>query len=210
MQKSNINPWLQLWTQPRATFRNILETDRKWMVVWLALIRGITGVCAVLAMIWLQPWTTPRDVPHTFIMAAMLIIVGAISGIVNLYFSGWLFKLTGGWIGGKGKFIDLKCAIGWSNYPLIIYDLIVIIGAFVTYDTWSPNSSIFLWVKGAFTLISLAILIWSLIITLKLIGEAHQFSAWKGLVTVLLGAVLIFVVVVAIALFVPLLAPIFQ
>src|ERR1700722_12611370 len=120
MESKNINPWVQIWTHPRNTLRTILSTDPQKVIVWLAIIGGILSGLSFAALGW---HFTKNALYQTFLILTMM-IVGGLFGIALLYFFGWLYTLTGSWIGGKGGFTDLKCAVGWSNYPFIISNLL--------------------------------------------------------------------------------------
>jgi len=197
METKNINPWLRLWTQPRVTLRTILDSDPKKLIFWLAVIGGIVSTVAFAAYNWYPPETVYQSI---FLIIA-LIIAGGIFGLVHLYFSGWLLMLTGSWVAGKGNFTDIKCAVGWSNYPFIIANIFSLINLFLTQS---------IWLKLFFASISVVLFVWGFVIFMKLIGEAHRFSFWKAVLSVLIGFVLIFVALMLIALLIPLLSPLFQ
>jgi Yip1 domain len=197
MEKENINPWLGLWVQPRKTLRAILTTDPKKWIVWLAIIGGILSALSLAAFSWYPPKAVFL---HPFLIL-ILAIVGAIVGIVHLYFSSWLLTMTGSWLGGKGNFTEVKCAVGWSYYPFIIADILAIVSIYSTHNPWLKL------VAGTLNVIAG---VWGFVIFVKLVGEAHQFSAWKGLLSFLIALVLVFVAFMIVALLVPLLAPIFQ
>jgi hypothetical protein len=195
MENGNINPWLHLWTRPRTTMRFIINRNPRKIILWLAIIGGIIST---FAFVDLHALIRTKFVALLFIVLAVL---GAVMGIIHLYFSGWLLKLTGSWLGGKGSFIDLKCAVGWSNYPFIVANIIAILSAI---------STPVLWLLTILSLLTLILIIWAFVIFMKLIGEAHQFSAWKALLAFLIAIVLVFVALMIIALLVPLLSPLFQ
>lgn len=197
MENTNINPWLRLWTSPRKTFRAILNTHPNKSVLLLAIVGGIISSLTVVAHKWVPSKSNSFYI--WVIIAAM--IAGALLGILNLYFSGWLLSLTGAWLGGKGDFLSVKSGVGWSNYPFIFSNICSILIAVFTNQIWP---------KAFFTLLNLIIVIWGLFIYFKLIAEAHQFSAWKALLAVLIAVVLIMVALMIIVLIIPLLSPLFE
>lgn len=179
--------------------RSILSTDPKKIIVWLAVISGILGA---LTYVFSLKVSQPQRIDHLHSLLVLgILIAGGISGLIHLYFGGWLYRLTGSWIGGKGSFTEVKSAVGWSNYPYIVGSIFGLLGLlFISH----------LWLQLIFGLINFVILIWGLVIFFKLLSEAHQFSVWKGILTVLIAAALIFVVFMIIALLIPLLAPLFK
>ena len=199
MENQDINPWKQIWTEPRKTMRSILSTDPKKTIIWLAIIGGILGALTYVLSLHLSQ---PPRIDHLYDLRVVgILIAGGIAGLIHLYFGGWLYRLTGSWIGGKGSFTDVKSAVGWSNYPYILGSLFALLGLLSI-----PH----LWLQSLFGLFNFVILIWGLIIFLQLLSEAHQFSIWKGILTVLIASALIFVVMILIALLISLTAPLFQ
>lgn len=50
-----------------------------------------------------------------------------------------------------------------------------------------------------FAAIEVILATWSIVLTLKCVGEAHQFSAWKGLASIVLAGLILFVPILCIA-----------
>lgn len=198
MGTENINPWAHIWTAPRKTMRAILTKDPRRLILWLAIIGGIFSTFTSIGYMWLQQ---PDSQVSYFIPRVIgMLLGGAIFGIIHLYFGGWLYQLTGSWVGGQGSYTEVKSAVGWANYPFIVASFIGLIGVIVTPFTW---------LVLAFGLVNLALIIWGFVIWLHLLGEAHRFSAWKSLLAVIIALLLIFVAVMLVSLLVPLLAPLF-
>lgn len=196
MDLEHINPWLHLWTSPKKTMRFILNSNPYRHILWLAALSGILAGGLWSFMLWKQDHTA-----LTIFFAIIFLIGGGVVGILALYVEGWLYYLTGYWIGGKGSFIDLKCAVGWRNYPAIV--ALIFNGLNILAI---PNP----WLQALFGLIYATLTIWTLIISVNLIGEAHRFSAWKGLLTLIIALVLVTVFLILIGLLLPLLKPLFQ
>jgi hypothetical protein len=197
MDYEHINPWLHIWVYPKKTIRSLLDSDPQRTIVWLAVLAGILSGALFAFLFWNSEWSTNYKI---FFPIGSL-IGGGILGLISLYFEGWLYTLTGSWIGGKGSFTDLKCAVGWRNYPTIV----TIFFNGVTLLTISKP-----WLHDTFGLIYTILSIWTFVILVNLIGEAHRFSAWKGLLSVLIAMALLTVLFMVIALIIPLLSPLFQ
>lgn len=192
MANEHINPWSQIWIHPRKTLRSILSTNPQRVIIWLALLGGLISSLSFVHLL--------EGEGKTLAIIAIL-VAGAILGLIHLYFGGWLYQLTGSWIGGQGSFTDVKCAVGWSNYPFIISSLFGILSLFTLAHPW---------VLALFGIVNLILAVWGLVIFFNLISEAHRFSIWKGILCFLIAFALIFVVVMIILLIIPLLQPLFQ
>lgn len=195
-----LNPWLTMWVKPRNTIRWILENKPNEMVIILAMLGGFSQ-----AMDRASSKSLGDGLPFPLLILAAAVI-GAISGIISLYLAGAIFKWTGSWIGGKGSFNDVRTAYAWSNVP-IIWALILWIPEIALFGQElftsvtpqidaNPTLKIALVV---FALIESIIGIWAFVIFLKSLGEAHGFSAWKALGTVVLSILVLVVPLVVLA-----------
>jgi len=197
MANENIHPWIHLWVKPRKTIRTLLNTDPKKFVAVLAILGGIFSAFLFAA----HSWHTPRNGWYIALATVTLIVIGGVIGLVHLYFSSWLLSLTGSWLGGKGDFTSVKCAVGWSNYPFIIADIFAILMAIFFRNVW---------LAAFFGLLNVILLIWGFIVFFKIVGESLQISAWKAFLALIIAFILIFVVMILVALIIPLISPLFK
>ncbi len=198
MVPEKINPWLQIWVNPKKMIRAMIDRNPTRVIIWLAILWGILSGLSSTSYLML---TYPHNALYRNVFFVITVLIaGGFFGIIYLYIGGWLFKLTGAWVGGKGTFTSVKCAIGWSYYPFIIAH---VIGYFSVLSI--PN----IWLQSLFGLINVVITVWGMIIFLNVVGEAHRFSAWKALLAWMIALVLVLVVIMLISLLIPLLAPIF-
>ncbi|MCH9626341.1 MAG: hypothetical protein S4CHLAM123_15380 [Chlamydiales bacterium] len=199
MKNRSINPWFDMWVHPKKTIRSLIDTNPYKVIIWLAIIGGILSAFGGIVYLWVQ--IPERENTHRAVFVVAALIAGGILGLIHLYFGGWLYTLTGSWIGGKGNFTGVKCAVGWSNWPFILTHIISILSLWAV-----PNP----WLQSILGLIDLILVIWGLVIFLNMLGEAHRFSAWKALLAIIIAYILIFVALMIIALLAPLLSPLFK
>lgn len=198
-ESAQINPWLSIWTRTRQTMRHILQTNPFKTILWLSALNGAVGALVWLATLWSNYPTKTSYRGSVFIFA--LLVLGALVGLVGLYFGGWFYKVVGRWLKGTGTFVEVKAAIGWSAYPFLVASLFNFLSLLTLLRY--PMTSLF------FATLYVIALVWGFIISLKLLAEAHEFSAWRALGTVVLAILLIFIVVMIVALLLPLLSPLF-
>jgi hypothetical protein len=125
-------------------------------------------------------------------------IGGPLSGVFGLFVGGYLLRKTGSWLGGSANVREVRAAIAWGSIPMIWLGLL-----------WIPNIALF----GdenftsvtprldedpvlAYAMIFLGLIeliggIWALVISLKCLGQAHNFSAWRALGSVLLAVLVL-------------------
>ncbi|MCH9608837.1 MAG: hypothetical protein S4CHLAM45_06460 [Chlamydiales bacterium] len=176
-QEKQLYPWGSLWTKPRKTIRAQIERDPHKTVLWLAVCQGI-----VSSFYWID--AVQAEYPGLHIgLVYILTILGAIAtSIGTFYLMSWVYKFCGHWIGGKGHYTEVKCAVGWSYYPSIVAGLL---GLASYYVAFAPG------LQKALGLGSSIAFIWGLIILIKTVAESHRFGAWRGVATIVLGAIVV-------------------
>ena len=189
-----MNPWFTIWVAPRATMRQILDSDPRRMVHLLAAAGG-----AVQGLEGHIPEVLSELVPLS-LLVGFKVTFGALFAVIALYIFSFLVRLTGGWIDGKGDFTAVRAALAWANIPTI-WGLLTWIPIFIFLgtDAFNVNPASLLEEPGGMMLIiplmiiGLVLGIWQLVIILKCIAEAHRFTAWHSLAAALL-ALMIFAV----------------
>ncbi|NGX61438.1 MAG: hypothetical protein K940chlam9_00923 [Chlamydiae bacterium] len=197
MSVSATSVWGKIWVHPKKTMEAILQENPKKWIIWLAIIWGILSL-------WLGLSTSSHEQVHalsTGVEIALILIVGAVAGIVHLYVGGWLLQLTGSWVGGEGNFVDVKSAVGWNFYPNSVAILFGLLGVAAFPNPWLQLAAGIVYIVGA---------IWAFVIFMNLLAAAHKVSAWKALLAFIIAVVLVLVALMVITLLAPLLAPLFR
>ena len=192
-----LNPWVSLWTRPRATMRQILDTNpRRWVHV-LAILGGIAEF-----IITPIPDTPPFPQLSPSAMLAFKCVSGAIGGLIGLYIASFLGWMTGRWLGGQGNLVEVRSASAWPNIltlwstllwlPLVVYLGMEAVNFNPEALSEEPTGMVLF---ATIRILLVVAAIWRLVVYLKCLAEAHRFSAWHALGASLIGVVLIGVVV---------------
>jgi hypothetical protein len=202
-----LNPWISMWTRPRETVRQQLETDPAKFVLLLAILGGISGA-------YDEAKFASDDMAYRIGEFAGLTIFGGIVGVFYLFFMGWLAAVVGRGLGGVAYAAQVRTALAWSYIPSVwllpltagIALSIAVLGPEVVYGAFVGEAredfdfaALPLWLM-AIGAVGLITLVWQIVITCKAVGEAHQFSAWRGLGTLLLAGVVVVGAVMALVL----------
>jgi Yip1-like protein len=175
-------PWISIWTRPRATLRQILDGDPSRSVFRLA---ALGGVACALKLASSSDFGAAH--PASVVLAVCL-AGGAVGGILALFVLTSLVGLAGSWLGGQGRKAEVMAALAWSYVPAI-WGLALWLprAALLGEETFvslpagiegNPPAALLL---GLLQLAQTLIGFWGFLITLKCIGEAHRFSAWRAL-----------------------------
>ena len=177
-----LNPWVSIWTQPRATIQQIVDSDPERLVLVLA---GIGGFGSVLDTVREQglgdliPWF-----PDIVLICAL---IGPLVGIVGLYVLSFLLHWTGKWLGGRASTKLIRAAGAWGQVPaiwgiLLWVPLIALFGQdLFRSDSFGLELNPLVGVGFSFGLIGMVLIAWSTVVSLHCLGQVQGFSAWKAL-----------------------------
>lgn len=193
-EKLSVNPWIGMWVRPRETIRAILSYNKSYLLMLLYWIYGLP-----LLLQFAQNFSLGDQYSLGMILGGSAVLA-ILFGFIGINLGAWLFKVTGRWIGGAGSFQDVRAAVAWSSVPNVISIAIwltqlAMFGnkVFSIMFFSMPLIGMELTVTYICSIISVVIMIWGLVILLKAIGEAQQFSAWKALLNVFLPFIVIFI-----------------
>ncbi|MDX1437521.1 MAG: Yip1 family protein [Anaerolineales bacterium] len=199
-------PYLTIWYKPRGTMRAILDYNPEMWIYPLAALVGINQAFEYAAR------SNAGDALDLWAILLLVAAGGPILGVIAIWIGGAIFAWIGGLFGGQGTFQDVRAALAWAAIPSIftlalnLVSLLILRQEAFTSTTPQMDAAIesnlfFAVVVILFGLgsifLGIILTIWALIISVKTMAEAHQFSSWRGLATValptivLLGTVLI-------------------
>ena len=189
-----LNPWLSIWTKPRATMQQILATDPQHQVLLLAML---AGVVQVLQRASAKNLGDHFELPYVMLLAA---IGGPIAGIITLYISSILLHWTGRFIGGHASSQHIRTAIAWAGVPTICALLLwlpalVLFGQelFTSQTPVIASNPLLAMLLLGFAALKIIIGLWAFVLLLKCIAQAQGFSAWLALGNLVLSVLAIIV-----------------
>lgn len=190
--KEELNVWTSIWLKPKATVRYAIDYKPMKFAVMLVLIAGIFDMLDAATQ---NNLGDSISVPMIFVLA---IIVGPILGAIGWWIGAGIATIVGTWLGGIGRFTELKMAFAITYIPIIFAGVlwipdVLILGKILFVENFhiSAGQQIWLFFSG---FISIVVGIWSFIITINAIAEAHQFSRWRGFWTIVIPSAVIIVV----------------
>jgi hypothetical protein len=195
-RKSERNPWLSIWVQPRETIREIIDTNPRYRLFVLCALYGFP-----MSMSFAQSFSLGSQFPTWSIVIAALVVCTFL-GYIGISISTWLLHVTGKWIKGTGTYQTIRAAVAGSNVPNAVTALtwFILLGFFggQIFCRGFSETTFVGYQAGVVFLIFLVqsiVSIWGFIILPKTLGEAQGFSAWRALLNVAIP----FVIVVALA-----------
>lgn len=196
------HPWFKIWIKPRETIREIIDFDPTYLVFPLALF---TGLARVVDRAMSRNMGDRYDLGFLILFS---IVAGPLVGIVSIYIGGSLFSWMGKYFGGQGSTKEVRAALAWSAIPAILIVFLdfgdLVLFRIEEFSIYTPNidpipegsSSTIVLIGILWFVLSrlrLAILIWSAVLSIKCLAEAHRFSTWRSLVTILIPLTILLV-----------------
>jgi len=190
------NPWLSMWTRPRATIQSIVDTNPEKDVLLLA---SISGVSRALNKASINNLADTGPLSMVFVAA----IGGVVSGVVGLYIFGFLLRHSAYWIGGNANAEKTRAAIAWSSVP-VAWGMLIWLPQVALFGRELFSASTPRMDASPFTVLGLGMLelgvgVWAMILFFKAIGQVNGFSAWRGLASFLIAVALVLVPILAFA-----------
>jgi hypothetical protein len=187
-EQEKLNPWLSIWTEPRATIQQVVDGEPKLMVLILAPLAGIADALR-----------SNNELAYSGLENLIgLVVAGGIGGYVIVFLGAYPVRWTGGWLGGTASLGAIRAAGVWSSVPKITSAVLLLLLWVVLSQLSGPVAGM----EVAAQLMILTLGIWSFVLSCKCYGQVQGFSAWKGLANMLLSFAVVVVpilVIVAVA-----------
>ncbi len=195
---------------PRAVMRRILDEprDRLWLpIVLLVALSAAAGDSDRHEFESLLAAARAHGIPAALVVVGILAVVLIVSLI---FFYGFAYAAWG--IGrvmeGSGTARDVRRAVAWGLTPAVWALLYRVPAIFLLPRSDSVRFGEKMRLDpgrlGAgcaaalvFAALELVILVWCAVVISNTIGEAHRFSSWRGLATVVLTSIAPFIIVIA-------------
>jgi Yip1-like protein len=190
-----LSPWLTVWVSPRTTIRKIVDSDPHRFIVGIA---WVAGALAALNLEGINSAEVPVNLTGPVglsslgsIGEALFAFVLGVAGVAMVYLLAMLYRWSGALLGGTGQTPEVRSALAWAQVPAIYISLLGVIVAVAGIDEPTMRTQL----RPAFSwwaLVQAALAVWAFVITLKMIGEVHRFSAWRAFAATILGGLAVF------------------
>jgi Yip1 domain len=195
-----ISPWFTICFSPRATIRKIVETDPRHFVIGIAWVAGALAALDLEMQFnggsnssVLQFVTDRFSAMGPFALAGLAFALGVL-GVAMLFILGYLYRWSGGVLGGTATAVEVRAALGWTQVAGIYVTVIGVIVALLSPESVDVQAGTLpsIW----WPLVRLLLGFWVFSISVKTIGEVHGFSAWRATMAMMLGDLVIGIVLV--------------
>jgi len=190
-----MNPWLSIWTQPRATIAQIVKGNPNrslWLLAWMY------GFVSLLNFFQSMTLGNSMGAVGIFITA---ILLAPIYGYLSFSIWSWFVTWVGALFRGQGRFKAIRCAYAWSCVPIFVNIplwllMVLLFGPQLFLNV--PDAHFLIgWKVLALFVISLmkvVIAVWSLVIYINALAEVQQYSAIRAIFNIIVAAVILGVI----------------
>jgi hypothetical protein len=194
-EKLEINPWLKMWTKPKETIRALVTFDPRYRFLTLCAIYGIPSMLQL---------AQSMSLGYSYSLVGILIgsiFLSIFAGMIGITISSALLYMTGKWIGGVGSYLQIRCAVSWSNVTniasILLWASLIAsfkIGYFTDAFATAPLTQGQSWLFTGTFFIQAVVSIWSFVLLVQSLSEVQGFSVWKALLNVFIsfGIVVVF------------------
>lgn len=192
IEKIKFNTLLNSFLHPRETIRYVVNTDSRLYFGILIYFYGFSTLLDKMAR---------RDYIITILVCVFLLILAPLAGLIQVYFSAWVFSWFGRIFKGEATSDELRASILWSNVPVMMILPIAFSTTVVGADNLTSirnfvYSNIFtIIVYWIFIIIEVTIGIWCFINMVRMISEVQKFSKWKAFLSIILPILILFIIV---------------
>lgn len=171
--------WVSMSIQPRSAIREVIEAQPKFAIF------SLVGFYALQAIFYAANYWSLGFLYHSGTIATAALVLAPVTGLLWLFYTGWLFQITGRWFGGKASRLRLRLAVACSKIPLLlflpIWTYFIVADRDAAFILGAKNPSPIL-ING----LSLLLCGWSQILRIQALREVQGFSLARAAANVLL------------------------
>jgi signal peptidase I len=179
------SPLLSVWFKPRDTIGRVLATDPRRHVLLLAALGAIAGFVAELTkaglVLQLLDWR----------LAGIVAIGGAICGILGVYIYALLFRWGGLLLGGGASPVQVRAVLAWGGAPSIIGLAVCLLALAWLRLAGGAGAAAPRMLTVVLEAVTLLLGLWSIVLTLLMLGGAQGFGFWRTIANGLMGSLLV-------------------
>lgn len=185
--------FLTMWTKPKATIRQIINTNTDSKLFVLSIIYG-------LPMMFYYAQSTSMGQSMSLFAILLLCLIGSlVIGYIGINLGAFLLFFTGKWIGGKATFKQVRASVAYSNVTNLVAIAIWLIlmtlfrqSVFLSDFPYVSTLGDFAILMNSIFLIQLVVAVWSIVIFVASLSETQGFSNFKAVINSLLPLGVIF------------------
>lgn len=194
ISRMSFNPYLGIWTKPRATMEQIRRTPNRGLLLF-CIINGL-----LLNINFAQSFAIQGGM-NWGLLLLLSILLSPITGYINLTVANFFVFVTGKWLKGRATFRESRAALAWSSFPLLVnvitwFLLFSVVGVKLFAP---PNELLFTRPETFFlfgvTIVQIVFSVWSLIVYFNALAFMQGFSVLRAIGNVVVATIFFLIVI---------------
>src|SRR3990167_2214880 len=183
-----INPWLSIWSKPKATILQVVSEDPKrglWILAFVYGVLALFNVSQALALGY---------VLSLFTILFFSVVLAPIWGIICF----WIWSGIVYWVGklfkGKGNVVLIRAAYAWSCTPLIwsivLWCVMLFVFGVSLFQNFPENYPLLEWqifLLFGILVVKMIIAVWSFVIFINALAAVQQFSIGLAILNIVVS-----------------------
>ena len=180
------NPWISIWTNPRKTIREIVDTKPGKGFYLISILYGFQFVLNFASMKMMGAnYSAPAILIGSLILSLIVGVIIFYMMSFSMYWIGKIFK-------GGAMFSHIRATVAWSNLPFTINGIVWIILAIITGAAAFSGT-----VGGGLlyfaSIVNFAMAIWYVVLQIQTLREVQGFSLGQAIGNFILGLFVYFI-----------------
>lgn len=199
-EKTSLNPWSTIWSNPRQTVRDVLATNPNRSMRLLIVGGGMGQACSFAASFGLGKMASTLEI------LGFILAFGPLTGFLSVLLWSWLLTWTSRWLGGTASRQQLRVAVAWSWAPVVyllpMWGVRYILFRDELFLLQRPILESFALLSGLyafFGMIDFFVSFFTLFILFHAVAEVSSISIWKSIGAI--AALMILLTIPALILF---------
>ena len=193
----DFHPFRTIWIRPRPTILQIIALNPRLHVMMLASLLGIVEALNIAEVLQLG------DMLSSLELLGCIVVLGPISGLLNLWIYSQLIYFARLWFLGTGTRQHIRTAVAWSYLPFVstlplwIFKILLLDARIFTSEggLWNVESKTFA-VLMALQMIQSVLTLWGFVLLCNCVTEVQGYrSRGRGFGNVLLANLMLVLLV---------------
>lgn len=188
------NPWLTIWTEPRATIARVVAENPNrsiWPLAW------VYGFCSLMNLSQSIELGAVMGTAGILILNALL---APFWGYVSFSIWSAVVAFVGKWLKGQGSFQTVRAAYAWSYVPVVLNIplwllMVILFGHQLFLDL--PNAQVLpyaeVMVLFGILIAKVILAVWSLVIYINALSEVQKFSVLRAIINLVLAGLILMI-----------------
>lgn len=196
--REGMNILSSVWLHPKKTVRHMIEHRLLRLAIGLILVAGFFATFMPVvdpATYGLEGDDALATEPLSFVGLLVSGLLSSVFALIMMFISVGFIFLFGKLFKGQGTYWDVFQATALATIPTIVMGIIGFVWAALSINTFN-NGDALSPMMIAYSIVSLVLGVWSIVISIATLAEANRYSNWRAFFTLLMPTLIVILLLV--------------